>query len=208
MNRNASQRLTSFVLLQGVHAGEVAGQRLEGGGEAAPALRALHGAPRSAGAPQALPAHLGRRPAFPTVQDARRLGGWGAATAAFRGPGWRRGSPASLPRSAPAAWTSPLLGSRHEDGTAAAGGDAAARRARRRCRREGAEDPGAAAAGGRRAPLAGDAAAAAAPPISNQRGAAGWRLPSALRRSGDSDPRSRALCSSPRRGQGPRTVVK
>lgn len=98
MNRNASQRLTSFVLLQGVHAGEVAGQRLEGGGEAAPALRALHGAPRSAGAPQALPAHLGRRPAFPAVQDARRLGGWGAATAAFRGPGWRRGSPASLDR--------------------------------------------------------------------------------------------------------------
>ncbi|TKC36888.1 hypothetical protein EI555_020885, partial [Monodon monoceros] len=50
---------------KGVHAGKVAGQRLEGGGETAPALGALHGAPRGAGAPQALPAHLGRRPAFP-----------------------------------------------------------------------------------------------------------------------------------------------
>lgn len=80
-------RLTFLLLLQGVHAGKVAGQRLEGGGEAAPALGALHGAPR------ALPAHLGRGRALPAVQDARRLGGWGAAPAALRGPGWGRARP-------------------------------------------------------------------------------------------------------------------
>lgn len=87
-DRNANYSLTSFLLLQGVHAGEVAGQCLEGGGEAAPALGALHGAPRCAGAPQALPTHLGRSPAFPAVQDTRRFGSWGAATAARPGQGW------------------------------------------------------------------------------------------------------------------------
>lgn len=46
---NPNYSLTFF--LQGVHTGKVAGQCLEGGGEAAPALRALHGAPRGAGAP-------------------------------------------------------------------------------------------------------------------------------------------------------------
>lgn len=90
--------LTSFLLLQGVHAGKVAGQCLEGGGEAAAALGAPHGAPRGAGAPQALPAHLGRRPALPAVQDTRRLGGWGAATAALRGPGRCGGTLGVWPR--------------------------------------------------------------------------------------------------------------
>lgn len=66
--------LTSVLLLQGVHAGKVDRQRLEGGGEAAPALRALHGSP----AGRRLPAHLGRAaPAFGAVQEARRLGGGG-----------------------------------------------------------------------------------------------------------------------------------
>jgi hypothetical protein len=80
--------LTSFFLLQGVHAGKVACQRLEGSREATSALGALHGAPRRAGAPQALPAHLGRGPAFPAIQDTRRLGGWS-------GRGDRSGSGAS-----------------------------------------------------------------------------------------------------------------
>lgn len=132
--------LTSFFLLQGVHAGKVAGQRLEGGGEAAPALGALHGAPRGAGAPQALQAHLGRRPTLPAVQDTRRLGGWGAATAALRGPGPCGGTlrglaPASPTPSGPARTrlsrlpgASTLLGRGPEEGVATVtGGDAAAR---------------------------------------------------------------------------------
>lgn len=112
-DRNPNSRLTFLLLLQGVHAGKVAGQRLEGGGEAAPALGALHGAPRGAGAPQALSAHLGRSPALPAVQDARRLGGWGAAPAARRGPGWGRARPwGSGPRLPGAAqtWLSGLPG--------------------------------------------------------------------------------------------------
>lgn len=136
----------TFLLLQGVHAGKVAGQRLEGGGEAAPALRALHGAPRGAGAPRALPAHLGRRRAFPAVQDARRLGGWARRPLRF---GVRDGAARPWGRAPPPgpAGTGP--------GPLGCGDLLWPERLRRagrsgespRCGREGAEGPGGAAAG-------------------------------------------------------------
>lgn len=94
--RAGARALTGVLLVEAVHAGEVDGQRFEGGRQAEAALRALHEEPRARSAAGGFGrgGRLGqlRRPILHSEHSPRRLGCWRGASArraaAGRGEWW------------------------------------------------------------------------------------------------------------------------